>query len=123
MLTDKSELKRDLSYTSLQAGHLIFLSCALQNFSNSQICTASLNPFTVHALNNPKSFPVQAVPLPWGHGAGEAQLVPPSLLPAAAPGRHVGIPNSTEIKQLVFNSEVIKGQQNIHEIKQPSFLL
>lgn len=46
-------------------------SCALQNFSNSYICTASLNPFSVHAVNNPKCFP-----LPWGQAAGEAQIVP-----------------------------------------------
>lgn len=76
----------------------------------------------MHALNNPKCFPVQAVPLPWGYGAGEAQLVPPSLLPAA-PGRHTGIPSSSEMKQLAFNNEVINVQQNIHEIKQSSFLL
>lgn len=45
--------------------------CALQNFSNSYICTVSLNPFSVHAVNKAKCFP-----LPWGQAAGGAQIVP-----------------------------------------------
>lgn len=68
------------------------LSCALQNFSNSWLRTASLNPFTVHALSNAKCFPVQTVPLPWGHAAGEAPFVPPSLIPAAAQAGTLGSP-------------------------------